>query len=97
MDLVWSISGLSFGSSFLEDFIKAVSVLLYGSYGDFYLNLHLHHFFFISSFNPDMAHFEIRNVLYQGLHANWLGFGNSATCQTSSFKVQSNIFAKFVQ
>ena len=59
MDLVRYISGLSFGSSFLEDFIKEVSVLLHGSYGDSYLNLHLQHFFFISSFNPDMAHFEI--------------------------------------
>lgn len=97
MDLVWYISGLFFGFSFLEDFIKEVSVLLYGSYGDSLLNLHLQHLFFMSSFNPDMAHFEIWNVLYQGLHTNRLEFRNSATCQTSSFKVQSNIFAKFVQ
>ena len=59
MDLVWYISGLFFGFSFLEDFIKEVSVLLYGSYGDSLLNLHLQHLFFMSSFNPDMAHFEI--------------------------------------
>lgn len=89
---LWCVSGLTLNSSLPENFLKEVSVLiLCGQCGDTFYHLRLQHFFFMFLFNPDMAHFQIRNFFYQGPHANCIDFRSSAISQTFHFKVESNI------
>lgn len=72
---LWCVSGLTLNSSLPENFLKEVSVLiLCGQCGDTFYHLLLQHFFFMFLFNPDMAHFQIRNFFYQGSHANCIDF-----------------------